>query len=468
MGDSSLAGKPVPRVGWFYRLLYRNYSRGASVSLFFNRRVTATGWVIISLLLLTAILGIDLSKSTLYQIFSLVSGILVISFLWCFARRARLSARRELPRYATAGEALSYVVVVSNLGRHPVRGFLLSERPPDSRPSLRHFAFTKEPGEEKRNAFDRFFVYYRWRWLMERGILFKGEQQGGYRTVVPDEAVRLSMRLIPRRRGVFHLNDLRASLPDPFGLFQRCCRVRAKEDTLVVFPRRYRLPPFDLSGEACLEMGGAAVSNTIGQSGEFLGLRDYRSGDALRRIHWKSWARTGRPIVKEFEDVYFPHYGLLLDTFTEPGDVDLLEESVSVAASFVCALDTKRSMLDLMLVREGATLVQAGREGGSSEKILEVLAGVEAAPSECLEDLEKLVKRHGDRLTACVCIFTGWTPARADFLRTLVGSGINILALILTRRIADTEAMLEVDPLPCRHLLLEPPNVQEGLLKLSS
>ena len=41
-----------------------------------------------------------------------------------------------------------------------------------------------------------------------------------------------------------------------------------------------------------------------------------------------------------------------------------------------------------------------------------------------------------------------------------------LLALILTRRIADTEAMLEVDPLPCRHLLLEPPNVQEGLLKL--
>ena len=61
MGDSSLAGKPVPRVGWFYRLLYRNYSRGASVSLFFNRRVTATGWVLISLLLLTAILG---SKAT--------------------------------------------------------------------------------------------------------------------------------------------------------------------------------------------------------------------------------------------------------------------------------------------------------------------------------------------------------------------------------------------------------------------
>ena len=57
MGDSSLARKPAPRVTWFYRLLYRNYSRGASLSLFFNRRVTATGWVIISLLLLGALIG---------------------------------------------------------------------------------------------------------------------------------------------------------------------------------------------------------------------------------------------------------------------------------------------------------------------------------------------------------------------------------------------------------------------------
>ena len=77
-----------------------------------------------------------------------------------------------------------------------------------------------------------------------------------------------------------------------------------------------------------------------------------------------------------------------------------------------------------------------------------------------------LMVMHGDRLTACVCIFTGWTPERADFLRSLVGAGINIIALILTHRIEDARGMMEADPLPCRHLLLEPPNVQEGLLKL--
>ena len=103
MAEGGTAKRSVPQVSLFYRLLYRSYSRGSVLSLFLNRRVTTAGWVVLSLLLLTAILGVDLSKSTVYQVFSLVFGLLVVSLVWSWARRARLSARRELPRYATVG-----------------------------------------------------------------------------------------------------------------------------------------------------------------------------------------------------------------------------------------------------------------------------------------------------------------------------------------------------------------------------
>ena len=99
-------------------------------------------------------------------------------------------------------------------------------------------------------------------------------------------------------------------------------------------------------------------------------MRDYRSGDALRRIHWKGWAKTGRPIVKEFEDIYFPRYGLVLDNFTEEGDDDLFEETVAVAASFACAIDTRRSILDLMFIKDEAIVVKAGRGEAMAEKLL--------------------------------------------------------------------------------------------------
>ncbi|HBM77801.1 MAG TPA: hypothetical protein DD438_06795, partial [Verrucomicrobiales bacterium] len=97
-------------------MLYWSYSRGSTVSLFFSRRVTPVGWGVLSLLLLTAILGVDFSKSILYQLFSLILGALAVSMIWAWCRRGRLKVERELPRYATVGESLSYFVTVTNRG----------------------------------------------------------------------------------------------------------------------------------------------------------------------------------------------------------------------------------------------------------------------------------------------------------------------------------------------------------------
>ena len=47
-------------------------------------------------------------------------------------------------------------------------------------------------------------------------------------------------------------------------------------------------------------------------------LRDYRPGDPLQRVHWKSFARTGRPVVKEYQDEFFERHALVLDTGTAP------------------------------------------------------------------------------------------------------------------------------------------------------
>ena len=85
----------------------------------------------------------------------------------------------------------------------------------------------------------------------------------------------------------------------------------------MVLPRRYPLPPIELPGGAAFKITGETNTNAIGNSGEFVGLRDYRPGDPLRQIHWKSWARTGRPIVKELEDTFYPRYGLVLDTLCD-------------------------------------------------------------------------------------------------------------------------------------------------------
>ncbi len=454
------------KVSWFYRALYRSYSLGTIVSLFFNRRVTPVGWGILSLLLLTAILGVDFSKSTLYQLFALIVGALAVSLGWAWCRRGRLMVERELPRYATVGERLSYFVTVTNLGRYALRGFFLDEWPPDARPTMMNFARIGEPGEEQRNAFDRVFVYYRWRWLMERRLLFEAGRGGGQLMVGSGNSLKVRMEILPRKRGIIPLSDLRLRLPDPLGLFQRCRKVLSGDDCVTVFPRYYRLAPMKFSGQACFEHGGDALSHTAGQSGDFLGLRDYRSGDPMRRIHWKGWARTGRPIVREFEDISLPHYALILDNFVEHGDENLLEDSISVAASFARAIDARHNTVDLVTMRDQAIVVREGQGVGRSENIMKVLAEIAGDPEERLEDLEKVVIRHSERLTAGIAVFTGWNHARADFLGRLAMTGLEITALILCRDASAVRSIIAGRPLPCRHYLLEPPAIEEELLKI--
>jgi uncharacterized protein (DUF58 family) len=454
------------QVSKFHRSLHRSYRRGADFSFFLASRIRRPAWVVSAVLVVSAMLGPDMDRSTLYQVFMLSMVLLLLAMLWAWFRRARLSARRLLPQYATVGEECSFSLTVTNEGRLTARGFWLLERPPDPRPGLELFATTPEPGEEQRNFFDRRFVFYRWRWLLEGRLMFTGGRSDELLTVRRGESVHTRLGFLPRRRGVIRFRDLRVLLPDPLGFFQRCRRVKAPVDQLVVLPRRYRLPPLDMLGEAHFQLGGEVAAKTVGTSGEVLGLRDYRSGDALRHIHWKGWAKTGRPIVKEFEDACFPRYGLVLDNCVDDGDAEVFEEAVSVAASFAAAIDTKRSLLDLMFIKDEAIVMTAGQGLAKAEKMLEVLAGVEAEREENFESLRRLVASYQDDFSACLGVFPGWTPERASFVKSLATSGLEVVCMIVCRHEHKTAALLKRHPVPCRALLLELGRVQEQLMTL--
>lgn len=372
-------------------------------------------------------------RSSTFQLFSLSLGMGMIGIPWAMSRRASVEATRELPRFATAGEPLRYTVKVWHHGNRRLSRAWLSDTPPDPRPSREDFIILREPGEEERNVFDRFLPYFRWQWLLLGNRLFTGGFSKDDLDLKRGQQARISMELTPLRRGVIRFNDLRVLLPDPFGLFQRCRRVKAPTATLTVLPRRFPLPPVELPGGAAFKVSGEANTNTIGTSGEFVGLRDYRPGDPLRQIHWKSWARTGRPIVKELEDTFYPRYGLIVDTLSADRTDHQFEEVISVAASFAAAIDTNESLLDLMFIKNEAHVVTAGRGVERAEKLLEVLAGVSPERTEHYEDLAKLVLRHRDDLTSCLVIFNGWDESRAEFLHSLTRNGIVCAPIIIGR-----------------------------------
>lgn len=434
--------------------IYHLYRWTTAVKFWFTRRILPAGWGmgIASVIAATMLMGSPITP--LYQMFALLFGLNSVALLWVWSRRAKLHARRELPTHAAVGQHLRYSVTIHNEGR-TLRHWSLQETAADPRPAWHTFLLSREPGEALRNRFDRFFAFNRWQWLLEKGTLFEGGQSISAPLCESGSICRITLTLTPQKRGCILLDDMRVLLPDPFRFFQRARRVRADAVQLPVLPRRYRLPPLHLPGSSHYHAGDDVASRQKGSTGEFTSLREYRTGDPPRMIHWKSWAKMGRPIVKEVEDVVFPRYALVLDTFAAGAEIEF-EEAVSVAASFVAEIDTEEVMLDLMFLGDREHVITAGRGLADSMKLLEALAAVAVSPEVNFESLSRLMARHVHDLSACICIFTGWSEERAAFLQSLDAMGITTVAMAITT---------DATPLPGRVHPLRPTHVQEDLMR---
>jgi uncharacterized protein (DUF58 family) len=228
-------------------------------------------------------------------------------------------------------------------------------------------------------------------------------------------------------------------------------------DKLVVLPRRYSLPQLPLPGARRYQHGGVALASSVGESEEFMSLRDYRPGDPLQRIHWKSYARSGKPVVKEYQDEFFERHALVLDTFTGRSDA-VFEEAVSLAASFACTLDTQESLLDLMFVGAESYCYTAGRGQIQQGGLLEILAGVRISAGESFRRLHDAVLARRAALSGCILILLAWDEARQALVRALQQSGMPLMVLLVSER--------DVEAAPAWLRVLVPGKIQEGLAGL--
>jgi uncharacterized protein (DUF58 family) len=113
------------------------------------------------------------------------------------------------------------------------------------------------------------------------------------------------------RRGWFSFGPAPLATQAPFGLWaaRRAALVGGPEGVLV-FPEYRALDRLDFFDQQ------PALESTLaraGQGGEFLGVREYRPGDPRRFVHWRSTARAGRLVVKEFAQEQQPALTLALD-----------------------------------------------------------------------------------------------------------------------------------------------------------
>jgi uncharacterized protein (DUF58 family) len=446
---------------WFY-INFRCYYRMKNLAL---RRVRPMGAVLLGCLAVSAALGVDTNQTMAHNIFALVFFLFFFSALSILYPPPKLRITRNMPRYATVGEPLEYQVVAENPGRRMEKGLVLIEVPPDPRPGFEELVRAREPHEAERNAFDRFVGYYRWEWLVAKKT---GARFSEIR--LPDIPARGSasagVTVVPARRGRLRLEGAAVCRPDPLGLLS-ACRVVDCPDEVTVLPKRYRVPETGLpGGKRRRQAGGVALASSVGDSVEFVSLRDYRPGDPLRRIHWRSWAKAGRPVVKECQEEYFIRHALVLDTACPPEKEAVFEEAVSVAAGFAMSSRSRESLLDLMFAGGSAYCFTSGRGLAQANRVLEVLASVSMSLEFSFSSLAAQVLRRAARMSGCVLVLLAWDEERRALVQALLGNRVPVLVLVVTDGRLDNMAPLPAGMLPGSFHLLAAGKIQEGLSRL--
>jgi uncharacterized protein (DUF58 family) len=180
---------------------------------------------------------------------------------------------------------------------------------------------------------------------------------------------RVSYSVLCRQRGRFRLGPISVSVTDPFGLARVNIRVPDTND-LIVYPYVEDIPASELSLQGA-GFGDSTMRQLYRSAAEFYTMREYVTGDDLRRIHWPSVARTGQLMIRQDEatrrsaaTVFLDNRTLMLGSVGSQG----FERAVSVAASMGRAL--LRAGFAVRLAS-----VDAPAQPMAEERLLETLAG---------------------------------------------------------------------------------------------
>lgn len=417
-------------VDWLRGLSWRSLRVSSALQERLRRRFTPVGQGLLGGTLMAGLFGLDTRQTLAFQAFSLGAALLLLAWLATLARPRPLVASRSLPRHATVGLPCRYRLELVNPGRRALPPLELAEILPDPRPDRARFLRSPAPGERASNPLDRLFGYPRWRWLVDQGQWLTPPPPLFLPRLAPGARQGLELEILPRRRGVLALAGLRLYRVDPLGLARRA-RLIPLPGRLIVLPRRYPVPPQRPPGRRRLQPGGLNLAASPGESPEFRGLRDYRPGDSPRHIHWPAWARTGQPVVKEYQDEFFSRQALILDSFPAPGQEAAFEAAVSVAASFVEPLQGADSLLDLMFVADQAHTLTGGRGLLASTALLEALAALGPSPPAEFPRLARAVLAHAPQLSACLCVLLAWDAPRQELARSLRGLGLGVRVFVV-------------------------------------
>ena len=229
--------------------------------------------------------------------------------------RYKLACTRSLdPGRAPVGSSARVILRLQNLSRLPTGTLLLEDRLP--------YALGSRP----------------------RVVL---ERLGAHQASSVAYTVRADVR------GRYPIGPLVIRLTDPFGLCE-LTRSFPSVDRLTVIPQVVPLPTVRLAGEYA-GTGDSRARSVAVHGEDDAATREYRRGDDLRRVHWRSTARTGELMVRREEQPWESRATVVLDTrlFAHRGEGPTASFEWAVSAAASIAMHLRQAGYKLRLVTGG-------------------------------------------------------------------------------------------------------------------
>ncbi|CAN5836437.1 DUF58 domain-containing protein [soil metagenome] len=316
----------------------------------------------------TVICSILLGYDALLRVGILATAVPLLTAALASRTRYRLRADRLIgPGRVSVGQVATVTLRLANEGRMPTGLLLLEDRVP--------YALGTRP---------RFVVDHMGRhWAREVSYPVRSDS-----------------------RGHFEVGPLSIRVSDPFGMIE-LVRTFSATSHLVVIPTVHRLPAMRATSDSTGAGDRSPRAFTVG-SAEDVTVRDYRQGDDLRRVHWRSTARTGDLMVRREEQPWQSRATVLLDSrqiaHQGNGPGSSLEWAVSAAASVSVYLAQSGFAVRLITDRPDAdastwhdhTLTPPAQTG----PVLDQLAALRASPQQRLDDAVQAISQQPGLLVA--------------------------------------------------------------------
>lgn len=365
----------------------------------YEERLTPRGRFLLWATAVFALVGLDTRRTQVFVLFAVAAGILVVSLLVNLFPRPRVRLECELPERATA-----LVPLVLRARVFSVDGRAL--------PDLR-LGFPRPR-----------------RW----GSSLRFTPREELLSVPAGRPAEVTVRFEALRRGRYELPAPTVRSTDPLRLAASQA-VAGEDRTLLVYPRFYTVESLDVPRGRRYQPGGIPLSSSTGDAIEFVGTREYREGDPLRNIHWRSFARVGFPVVKEYQEEYFCRIAIVLDTFLPrrmgEREVRQFEAGISVVASIADHFSRSEAVVDILAAGPDLYEVSAGRSLAYLENILDVLACLEPCHEPPFATVGPPLFDKLSRITTLVAVVQDWDEAREGFLRNVKALGTAVRTIVV-------------------------------------